>query len=197
MISSKSITKLINSKNVKIFCFVAMILAFLACAVMLIFGFVMLADDNTVIGIVLLVMAVIFPFMTSIALYPIYALSNIEETLTALDQKTASFLSSFKDYAEEGRHTADTNAPCSVPVSAVTSQKSPRKSKTYEEALDFINQKHGLSVSLTDDLDTIKEKIDTIDDGGFTAIIFKRKVSEATTKDEIESIFVMHTEEYD
>ena len=36
-----------------------------------------------------------------------------------------------------------------------------------------------------------------IDDGGFTAIIFKRKVSEATTKDEIESIFVMHTEEYD
>ena len=188
---------MINSKNVKIFCFVAMILAFLVSAVMLIFGFVMLADDNTVIGIVLLVMAVIFPFMTSIALYPIYALSNIEETLTALDQKTASFLSNFKNYAEEGRRIAGTNAPCSVSVTASTSQKNPREFKTYKEALDFVNKKHGLSVLLTDDLATIKEKVEAIDDGGFTAIIFKRKVLEATTKDEIESIFVMHTEEYD
>ena len=71
------------------------------------------------------------------------------------------------------------------------------KIPSYEEALDFVNRKHGLSVLLTDDLATIKEKVEAIDDGGFTAIIFKRKVSEATTKDEIESIFVMHTEEYD
>ena len=184
---------------IKGLCYISIAIAFLASGFLLIWGVMALITDDPLSNI--LVTAGISSFLVAItSAYPVFALGIAEEKISKLEKEVNELQENIKDNNRVINQITVTNSAHSLFAPArnsVSKASESHKNPSYEEAVSFLNKKHNLSVLLTDDLATIKEKVETIDDGGFTAIIFKRKVSEATTKDEIESIFVMHAEEYD
>ena len=184
---------------IKTLCYISIAIAFLASGFLLIFGIFGLIADEPLSNI--FVIAGVSSFLVAMtSAYPIFAIGIAEERISKLEQKINEFQENIKENNRVINQITIKNTSQSSFAPARNSMSGVSKNykiPSYEEALDFVNRKHGLSVLLTDDLATIKEKVEAIDDGGFTAIIFKRRVSEATTRDEIESIFVMHTKEYD
>lgn len=159
----------------------------------------LMTNDPLASGRMIAAIAALLVAMTSA--YPIFAIGIAEEKISKLEQEVRELQENTKENNRAINHITFQNTSNSFLVnernSANGAKKAPYKLPSYKEAMDFVNRKHGVSLLPDDDLSVIKEKIKAIDDGGFTALIFKRRVSEATTKDEIESIFVMHAEEYD
>ena len=130
--------------------------------------------------------------VTFMSAYPIFALGVVEEGLSKLNRK----VDDLQRNVQESNQYADTSKSRYWFTPA---EESVRYSKqelfeipTYEEAIKFINQKYGISILSEDNLALIKEKVEKINDGGFSAIIFKQKVNETTSEQEVRKIFIEH-----
>ena len=185
---------MITSKGMKTLCYIVMGLAFFAAVVLLLLGIALLADRNS-LGIVLLVLAIILPLVTTVSLYPIFALASIDENILALNRKIDKIISIKQSPAQEKPQAPP---PPEISKNRFTPEPPPEKedgNKTpFErtEVIDFVNKRYNISIFAKDDFYTIKEKIANIDDGGFSALFLKKKVQEASSMDEIIDILVMH-----
>ena len=190
---------MINSKGIKILCYIVMGLIIAVSLFLVIFGISQLADKNTS-GVIWLVLAIALPLVVTVSLYPIFALANIDENLLRLNQKVDRLLIK-KDMPKEEKASASAPvvqqvAPVVEPISRTSQTSKTNSMNKVEEAINYINVKYNLQISIDDDCETIQRKIDAVEEGGFTGIALRRKVLEATTKEEIINIFIMHKVAY-
>ena len=185
---------MITSKGIKTLCYVVMGLVFVAAVILLFSGIIQLADKNK-FGFVWIVLSIIFPLITTVSLYPIFALASIDENISMLNQKIDKIVSDNKHFEQEkSQSTVTTGISRTFFTPAPTIEKENGDKNLFEcaEAIDYVNKKYGISIFSKDDFYTIKDKIASIDDGGFSALILKRKVQEASSIDEVINILVMH-----
>jgi len=87
-------------------------------------------------------------------------------------------------------------APITEPISRTIQTSKTDFMNSEADAINFINAKYSLQISIDDDYKTIQHKIGAVEEGGFMGIALRRKVLEATTKEEIIKIFIMHKVAY-
>ena len=186
---------MISSKGIKVLCYIAMGFAVLGSIALLVRGINGLIEKNTG-SIIWIVLAGVLPIIVTVSLYPIFALANIDENIAHLNQKVDRLLAKKEVQKETTKESATQVVPRIVehPASSIGTQQNSAKLKSHsgEEAITYINTKYGTHISIEDDCSTIKSKIEEIDQGGFSVIILKKRVTEATTLDEIINVLVMH-----
>ena len=182
-----------SGKVIKSLCYIVIGVILIVSCFLLCMGILSLVDDDS-LGVAWIVLGLVLPFMTTVSMYPIFALASIDENLAEINQKIECFVS------DRSTSRAAPNMPLCAAQSPLN-QKLPTSNKPLDlvvhsqrsgDAVSFVNQKYGISILPEDDLATIQEKISSIQDGGFSVIILKRKVMEAGSKEEVDNIFVMH-----
>ena len=83
----------------------------------------------------------------------------------------------------------------SVTASVLSSKEKAGGEKPAQgDVFDYFNQEFGISLLLEDDCESLKVKILAIEGGGFPAIILKKKVEQAQTREELIDALVAHKE---
>ena len=217
---------MINSKGIKILCYITMGVVALISLVLVISSIGELIDGNS-FSIIYLLLGFVLPLVVTVSLYPIFALANIEERVRSIDEKTNALLANELICSDTESENVDLSE-CSVdlkesvdlevntsfdaefsPNSAkpvVTDYKSNEtseaeltevfKSPKFAEAIDFINRKYGTDINPQDDFQLIKSKINNIESSTSSVEIFKSKVLKAVSNREIANIIIMHKAAY-
>ena len=142
---------MINSKGIKILCYIVMGLIIAVSLFLVIFGISQLADKNTS-GVIWLVLAIALPLVVTVSLYPIFALANIDENLLRLNQKVDRLLIK-KDMPKEEKASASAPvvqqvAPVVEPISRTSQTSKTNSMNKVEEAINYINVKYNLQISI-------------------------------------------------
>ena len=186
---------MIKSNAIKILCYVIMIFSVLVSILFLI-TIIDLATKIEIFDPTLLILfALFFPLLTSVSLYPIFALANIDESLSKLNEKLDKIIYLNNHESKmSGRHEKSISSkPCTEPISSFFSAENTQNKK-INEAVQYINNKYGTDISLEDEYQTIKEKIQKINNTSFACDILKKKVSIAKNKEEIINTFLFIVE---
>ena len=173
---------MIKSNAIKILCYVIMIFSVLVSILFLI-TIIDLATKIEIFDPTLLILfALFFPLLTSVSLYPIFALANIDENLSKLNEKLDKiiYLNNHESKMSDQHEKLISNF----------SPPETHKTKKINEALQYINNKYGTNISLEDDFETIKEKIQKTDNNSSAYSVLKKKISTAKTKEDIINSFV-------
>jgi uncharacterized membrane protein required for colicin V production len=85
----EKLKEMINSKGIKILCKVIMGIVYVLCGFSIVAGISSLVDDEK-IGILYIVLGILLPLITTVSLYPIFALANIDENIQSLNSKIES-----------------------------------------------------------------------------------------------------------
>ena len=185
---------MISSKGIVVLCYILTGFVFTAAIVLFFVGIVQLADKSAIGGL-LIAISLVLPLVVSISLYPIFALANIDVNVASINEKIDRITKNSKEITQEKQNDppkTDLSHNFFTPAPKREEAKEDNNLFKYAEAIDYVNKRYGISIFSKDDIDTIKEKVASIDGGGFSALILKRKVEEATSIDEIINVFVMH-----
>lgn len=187
---------MINSKWMRILCYIAMGFSCLVALILLIFGLGNLADENKVLGIVFVILGILLPIITSISLYPIFALSLIETNTSEMKEQLNLIVALLK-LISQGVHKSQNEPtpapPQSEPLISFTPPPTNAESiDSLNDAINFINQEYNLDLDITDNLITLQEKILKADSLEYKGQIFKKRILEATTLNEVYSVIKMH-----
>lgn len=175
---------MIGNKGIKIFCYIMMGIVWTISGILLVFGVVRATDKNWY-SLFFIALGLILPLVCSISLYPIFALANIDQNIYMLNKKVEEIATN--------NTTSKTEHNCAPYNNSKTNIVDCFESDTVSiNAIHFVCKEYGVSVSLEDDIETIKEKISSIQNDSSKADIFKSKVIKAETKEEILRIFIMH-----
>ena len=180
---------MIKSKGIRILCYVAMGISYCFAVILLICGCSALVNEKVALGIGLIFVAIIVPFSVTLSLYPIFAISLIESHVSQLNTNIEQLLNNLS--------AQTTQPPTLSQEKNYQNSTSPKQAPLVltppiSEALDFINQRYNIQIEFSDDLMTIQEKILKIDAVDNLTHIFKKRVSNATSFDEVCSIIKMH-----
>ncbi len=163
-----------KSKNIKALCYIVMCSICVLSVVFIILGIKEALDKNW-ISIIWIIAGEILPLTTAISLYPIFALANIDDNLSLLNEKM------------------DTITAIIGTKSVINKTPSQLKNKVLnQEIIDFMNQKYKLDLSVDDNLETIKCKVISISDTSSAAHILIQKISSATDMETVVSALSMH-----
>lgn len=176
---------MIKSKGIRILCYIAMGIVYLVSIIMLIYGLSSLAEeDSRSLGVLLIVLSIIIPIITSISMYPVFALSLIETNTSKINDNLETII----DLLEK-------NPTPTIPQQTATPhQNYPPMDLTnpLKDALNFINQRYNIQIDISDDLHIIKEKILEINEINSSTQIFKKRIIDADSKDGVWNIIKMH-----
>ena len=169
-----------------------MIFAYTLSIVLFILGIANMGDNST-LGWAFLVGAIILPLTTTVSLYPIFALSNIEDALGNLTQELRQLSKNEEKRTEQNRHPVQ--AISSPSPSQKVSQRMSKTTATFEtteDVMEYLNSRYHLTLSSADDLNTLKSKIANIADTNFGTLILQQKIADATTIEQAYSILALH-----
>ena len=170
---------MINSNGIKILCYIIMGIAFIASIAFIVVGILGLVNNQPLSALWILA-GICSPLITSVSLYPIFALANIEENVCQLSETLNKIIN--KNHFERTNHLS----------------KSANTNYAYEEQqltqdiIDFINSRYQTQINIYDSLDTIKFKISSINATSSSVNILTRKVAEAQTISAVAKAFVLH-----
>ena len=186
---------MINSKGIRILCYITMGLAYAAGIALAVYGISMMDEKETKNAVIFLVIGALIPFAITLALYPIFALSLIESHTVKLNDNMSLLLERINSSTSNQQlepTTAQISTNPSTPAPISTPPSSPVTTAQLEDVLSFINHKYNTQINATDTLEIIKEKISKIDDYLNLTRIFKNRINEAESLDEVFSIMKMH-----
>lgn len=175
-------------------------ISYVVALVLLIYGFSLLIDKNTALGLVMILISILTPLFERLFLYPIFALSLIETNLSKVDANLERVIELIDTAPSDSDPTPNTETPPPIKnptpikktVSTLTPNPPPFPISPINEALQFINQKYGIQIEISDDIDTLKEKIAKIESEESSSQIFKNRVADSKSIDEIWSLIKMH-----
>ena len=147
----------------------------------------MLLEKEFKQGAATLFVGLIIPFITTLSIYPISALSLIESHVSSVDAKLEQVLKLLP--ALRSNQSSSSNAK---PTQPPTSQAPLEPTSKFCEAVTFLNQWYDIQIDPSDDIETLKEKIAEIDSDDKSSQIFKNRVANASSIDEVRSIVNMH-----
>ena len=182
----KGIFSMINSKSVRILCYIAVGISFVFTLVLSIFAGKEMAEGRVIKGIFILLVGLIIPLVTALSLYPIYALSLIESHTSELNANVNLLLEQVKPSNKEVPCTPSATTPSN------TIPSSSQVSLPQKDLIDFINHKYDTQIGVDDALDVIKDKILNIEYNTNSVQIFKKRISSANSIDEIIAIMKLH-----
>ena len=153
----------------------------------------MLDEDKS--SFVWLILGLALPLVVSVTLYPIYALANIDENIRMLNEKLDTIVSNvLPDTSKNGKKELP---PQNITSSNNTPTNEQQNNKTIptvkaQDAIDFINKKYGIDISIDDNLDNIKFKVLQISDSSSSIRILIQKISNATDIETVIEAFILH-----
>ena len=193
---------MINSKGIRILCYITMGISYFIAIILLVCGCSALVNEKVALGFILLLIAILIPFSVTLSLYPIFAISLIESNVSELNENlrlllrmTATTIAASPASPENNRHQEQkSTAPQNNLNQSHTDSFRPPLTPTppISESIDFINQKYKIDIEIFDNLITIKEKISKIEAVDNLTLILKKRIGDATSFDEVCSIIKMH-----
>lgn len=185
---------MVNSKFIRILCYIAMAIAYLAAIALIISGVVDLVnEERTLLSTAFIVLGVLLPIITSISLYPIFALSLIETHTSDIKDKldhVAELLEAKPQGITPQQHIPTPSTPSTTTAPAFVTKEVNYDS--LEEAISFINLEYNLNVNINDNLMAIQEKILQSNLLESKAPIFRKRILEASSLNEVYSAIKMH-----
>ena len=163
--------------------------SFLGALSLFSFGINALAEDLFMLGMGFIIGSIALPLLVSVSLYPIFALSNIDDNLSLLKKEVAEIAENIKRRPRQNEAAAPSEDACKQEESIEKDQESL---SAYEKALLFIKEKYGVSIDMEDSVAEIKAKINSIDDQTWAGTMLKHKINSATSKEEIFQILSIH-----
>ena len=149
---------MISSKGIKILCYIIVGFSILISAILVLFG-IQQATDKNQISIVLIILGVLIPLFTSISLYPIFALANIDENLHLLTNKVSSIeakihSNSNAEKEELTKKFKEETSDIEIIKSKTNTYKPKEKTNPQEkpsslsnDTTNFINAKYNLNIT--------------------------------------------------
>lgn len=180
-----------SSKFIKLLCKIALFCVYAFAIFCIVYGVKNTEDGNSVNKFFVLI-GVLIPIFATISIYPLFALANIDENLSLLNEKMDIKLENDRRYRYESTEKEKTHASKNnneieeniVPVN--------KKQRLTQDVVDFINERYNISLTLDDDVETIKIKITNINEKLTTAEMLKNKVLSANSEEAIFSALNMH-----
>lgn len=169
---------MITSKGVRILCNIAVGIAYFVALILLVAGIVILAGEQYVLGIIYVFLSIVLPLIANLAVYPLFALSQMESNIANLNNELSEIYELLRSAHSE---TPTSPAPNTLPVFEPVATPSV----VDEGAIDFINKKYNLNISINDDIFSIKEQIADIETHNQSIEILKNRVICAKTYDDI------------
>ena len=165
----------------------------ISAIIIIAFGIQTSNEENSM-GVLLILIGVLLPLFACISMYPLFALANIDENISKLTKKVDSISSNTHSFNYIGRKPYNESEQ-----SATGNEKKTNTEHSFitrmvlsQELLDFINEKYDLDLKSDDELNIIKEKVLGINDNSNSAKVLIKKISEATSNQEIASAFALH-----
>ena len=200
---------MIGSKGIRVFCYIIMTIAYIASVVLLILGIEAVGGrGSNSMGWTLIIAGIALPLTTTISLYPIFALSKMEDSLSDLSEEVKKISYALERQVPQNVPYAQVPPPSAYPApptpsappapSAPNCQMPPRMPNSAptqgntQDAIAYLNSTYHLNLSVADDLSTLKNKIASIADANFGTLILKQKVAESVTVEQVYSVFVLH-----
>lgn len=175
------------SRFIKILCYVLMAISVVVGFVLLVLGISSLIDKNSYAWL-FIIGGIALPFASIISLYPLFALSCMEEHLRSLNEKIALLSPTDTSLTRE----IPPKNPSIQDQKPIISQPQFEHIPPFLDTIAFINKKYLTDLCEDDSIDIIKKKIMNIENPPFSAIILQSKISSATTKEEIINLLNMH-----
>ena len=180
------------SKFIKIYCYALMGLSTLASLALLIAGLVSLADEGNLAWF-FIILGIVLPLASIISLYPLFALSRIDENLCSLTEK----VNSLTQVPVTAKNKEASHKPFIQDKKPIQSQPlfehiPPSLSSSFQDTISFINKKYSINLCEDDNIDLIKEKIASIENPSFSVVILQSKIASAATKEEAINLLNMH-----
>lgn len=185
---------MINSKGIKILCYIIMGFIYVLSFLMILFGIVAMLEDKGSFYGIFVFLGFLLPITVTVSLYPIFALANIDENLDLLNRIARQIVINRNQWSKEQ------TGSCQIREEAcdyVSESESKEETVLYhisdlEKAINYVNLKYQISICVDDSIEEIKTEIAGIADGSFSAELLKSRVAEANTKAEILKIFINH-----
>lgn len=169
---------MITSKGVRILCSIAVGISYFVAVILLVAGIVILSGEQYLLGVICVFLGVVLPLVANLAVYPLFALSQMESNIANLNND----LSEIYELLRSTPHTSlNPNLPHTLPVF----EPATTPTVSDEDAIDFINKKYNLNINMSDDVFSIKEKIANIETTNHSIEIFKNRVTCAKSYDDI------------
>ena len=131
---------MINSKGIRILCYVAMGISYFIAIVLLICGCSALVNDKGLLGIGLIAISFFIPFFSTLSLYPIFALSLIESHVADLNANVEKLTEKISCTSPKPTSTILHEPKKAFQDAAYKTQSSLSPTPPFEEALNFINR---------------------------------------------------------
>lgn len=195
---------MIKSKGIRILCYIAVGISYFASLCFLIAGINRLIDESFLAAIIYIILCAIIPLVTNLSLYPIFALSLIESNTASLNDKLDDMISLLEDMSMPRSSQNNSSESTKVAPTPMISPNPTQKDETptfvsndnqpehVVQAIDFVNKKYNLHIDLRDDYFLIKEKISKIQATNKSVAIFKNRVIDATSYDDVISAINIH-----
>ncbi len=189
---------MIKSSGIKKLCYAVMGISCMIGVLLVIIGIYLAVEMDMFVLVMVSVLGFFVPFLTTVSLYPIFALASIEENVAVIKDAFASLPHNIaKQQCEEYHNQKSTEVKSSEPrVVYKTDSKEDRirkyDGKLPDDLVEFFRNKYGIAIDIQDDFETIKRKINEINQATFTALILKNKINDATNMDEIFNVLIMH-----
>ena len=195
---------MINSKGIRILCYIAVGISYFATLCLLIAGIVNMVDENYGVGIFFVLLCGLIPLFVNLSIYPLFALSKIESNTETLNNQLNDIITLLKNPEEPMEMPLSNQTNSNFTSPPTTPPTSPQPSATpifvpghvkpgfVAQAIDFINEKYQVDINLDDDYFSIKEKISEIEVTNKSVEIFKNRVIDATSYDEVINAINLH-----
>ena len=193
------------SKYIKILCYTLIVISCVIGFVLILLGLSRISDEEkSSTWWVFVIAGILVPLISAVNIYPLLALSQIEENLTYLNHQIDDFSDSTNTKLSKIIHKVDMltqqqrqdcndlECPTILKHTNQTNSNGEASHILSMEAVNFINQKYNANVSISDDISIIKQKILQIDHNSSSVFILKNKVCSAQTKKEIIDSFILH-----
>lgn len=148
-----------------------------------------ISTASSIIGIIngssicwfLLVFSLLMPFAVIMPTAQFLSIMNMDKNIEFLNKQIDSLKT---DIINQNRIT---NPPSNYPEAETTTANI-----LENDVFCFINERYGINLGVTDDINEIKNKISTIQTNNPSALIFKERVLSTTNINEIQGILKMH-----
>ena len=191
---------MINGKGIRLLCKILMTIVCILSIISLIAGICLLISEENWFYLIFIIVGIVFPLVTTVSLYPIYALANIDENLILLNKKIDRVFG--EGISKPSQPTEPIVLKNDIPTESQPTQSRNEAKKVdreyqvndkrVQEAINFVNSRYGTDIRLEDEFEVIVRKVCHIGERTSSVIIFQKNVCSARTKQEVLNAIIKH-----
>lgn len=195
---------MITHKGIKNICAIVMGLCYAATVILILLGISFLSKyieaqnnqphnlNNLYTGLILIVIAILCPLITTISLYPIFALANIDEHTEQLDYKFNIFLNKMDEIMNQNKQLEKEKNDLNDQIKDKDISEIKLADDTITDLFNYLNELHHTNILVTDEIEIIKEKINNINEENNLIKILKERTNNCSTLDEIVNVIKLY-----